>query len=662
MTRDEITQLYRKRIEEGARTRLYGEELEQLIQSFIDRLATLDSQSEIDELCRSEITLLEEGYPQATVGKNYIPRYRKAIAQATETGTLPLTENTLLDYDYKKRNGDTVHFRGHYAYTKFKYEDEYTQIAEADNARNNEKQDSLKPVQPDLYLEKARELLQSNNPSELAAGLAAVTGRRFSEVIQNKLEQTDHPYRLQFGGQLKKKEKPEDYFTVCLIPAAEVWEAIERFRAMARVQKLQQLPPQKINSSLNKDVQRKVHKAFGETEIVPVLEGETATTIHNLRAVYAVVAIHCFCPPTQADHRFLQQQLGHIISKRDLQRLQNSATTHHYFHYYLTDENGRHIGSKGVLLDEAGGLPELPEPEQPDSTEPVSAEPQAQTKPSQLTPPETRTAQSPQSEKSFMDALAQLNSSLGSTIDYLRNEAQEQKQRAAMLEAERDRLDAIVKHLRDEVATLKQENSDLRQQRDQASDLTPLHQQIEALQAENAEYRKLLEPIFRATGRTLEPAIDSTPATASTRPTPPEPKITEPSPEYLTIKAREDAERAKGRQEQPERKPRKTRKGSARGKLEGVVKFIKELNEQLDPTEQWALTQSLIGKLTGSNIKNTVKPFWQEIRASAEKYNADRSMDDRQNYGRDSRIAQLKEEFETWFDAQPSETDAGAGA
>ncbi|MBE9180274.1 hypothetical protein IQ268_17065 [Oculatella sp. LEGE 06141] len=100
----------------------------------------------------------------------------------------------------------------------------------------------------------------------------------------------------------------------------------------------------------------------------------------------------------------------------------------------------------------------------------------------------------------------------------------------------------------------------------------------------------------------------------------------------------------------PKRKPDRR---SARAKLEGAVQFIQERNEHLDHEQQWAITQSLIGTLTGSNISLTVKPFWYQIESTIAQYNGDRSLDERrQNYGRSHQLPHLKEEFDTWLDAQ----------
>ncbi|HEY9629324.1 MAG TPA: protelomerase family protein [Coleofasciculaceae cyanobacterium] len=656
MNRDEIVGQYRERVEVGARVRLTSADLEGLIQGFIDRLKGLDSQLEIDALCAAELALLEEGYPHATIAKNYIPRYRQAILLASESGALPLTEQTLLEYDYRKRNGAVGHFRGHYAYTRFKYGEEYTNIAETDNARNNLKQDNLKSVNLDRYLDRARELLASEDHNDLAVGIAAVCGRRFSEVIQHKFSKTDQPYLLRFAGQLKKRGEAEAFYTLCLIPADEVWRAIARFHRLERIQGLQGLSIRTINARMNKSVQRVVDRHFGESGIVPRLEGERATTIHNLRSVYAIAAIHLFCPPSQGEHRFLQEQLGHVIGRRDLQRLKNSGSTAHYFHYFLVDAIGRHVGAKGVLLDavEAIALRAPGEPVARVGEADLSSLPQVSDA-AEFTLPDTR----------FMDSLIELSN----TIGFLRREAEAHKLRAEALQAERDRLVLEVEALQLRLAEVE------RSAQDGASEVVPLQMQVEALQLENAAYKAKLEAFGRLlSGGSGEPAIapsngesaiapdvssdsmsltptspsaiaiDSPGSTALTSMAPSAIAISSPVPDGEVLPEQE------GRVAISKRRPRRR---SARGKLEGAVRFLQERNDSVEPDQMWAITQSIIGSLTGSNISLTVKPFWKEIEGEMERYNGDRSMDDRrQNYGRSEELPQLKEEFETWLDAQ----------
>jgi integrase/regulator of replication initiation timing len=643
MNRNEIIASYRDRIAQGVRTRLTNAEMEGLIQTFIGQLKSLSDRAAINQLCQAEIELLEEGYPQATVAKNYIPRYRKAILAATEAGVLPLTESTLMNYDYAKRNGEVVHFHGHYAYIVMKYDQEYTNIAEQDDARNNQKQDNLKPVNLEQYLEQARKLLASHDHNDLAVGIAAVTGRRFSEVIQHKFSKTDDPYTLRFAGQLKKREETEAYDTLCLIPAAESWKIIQRFRKLERIQALQGLTTQQINAHMNKSVQRVAHRHFGESGIVPTIAGETATTIHNLRAVYAIAAIHFFCPPHKADHRFLQEQLGHVIGQRNLQILKNSPSTAHYFHYYLIDNNGRHIGAKGVLLNTEGTIE--PQPISATAIEPAaerSDSTQSYTQPAILPASTPITT----SQTHFMDALAELSN----TIGFLRREAEQHKHRAEALQAERD-------HLALELTTLRQRVSDLEQTSQlQAAQSEPLHQQVAELQAENTAYKAKLEAFGRLlsndnTHSSAALSPDSSTSSLSSAPVSPPPSGRGSVVESVVESVSESSALHPITSIQP---TRRSPKGTAKIKLNAAVQFLQHYNQQVEHEQMWAITQSLIANLTGSNIALTVKPFWKQVETDMIQYNRDRAMDDRrQNYGRSSdELPRLKEEFAIWLENQ----------
>ena len=82
---------------------------------------------------------------------------------------------------------------------------------------------------------------------------------------------------------------------------------------------------------------------------MPILPGEKAVSVHNLRGVYAQICTYFFCPPDRTTARFLQECLGHVISEAELKR-SNSSATQYYFHYYLVDDLGGHLSAKGVKL------------------------------------------------------------------------------------------------------------------------------------------------------------------------------------------------------------------------------------------------------------------------------------------------------------------------
>jgi hypothetical protein len=352
LSREMIIDRFRQRIAAAERTRLNKSELADLIADFIDHLMTLKTKTKIQAWCTAEIALLEEGYPQATIGKVYLPMYRKAIQTAIDDGLLPLTAVTSRSYTYAKRNsGEIGNATDHLALDFLKYDAAtYSQFAGVSAERNNTKQDNLQPVNPDAFLAIAAELLQSADPFDLAVGIAATTGRRFTEVVaKGTLAATNDLYWISFGGQLKKREKADSYLTPCLLPAALVLDALERFRQHPRIAMLATGTPDQINRSLADSVKRSVIRNFAESGVVKVLPGESAVTVHNLRGIYGEICTHYFCPPDRAVSRFVQERLGHVISPDELKRA-NSSATQHYFHYYLVDHNGQHIGSKGIKL------------------------------------------------------------------------------------------------------------------------------------------------------------------------------------------------------------------------------------------------------------------------------------------------------------------------
>jgi hypothetical protein len=123
--RDDLIDRYRQRIRHGKRTRLQKDELEQFINGFINKLSDLTTKAKIKALCKAEIALLEEGYPQATIGKVYLPMYRTTIREYMENGLLPMTKATSRQYTYQKRNSGEIGLAiDHVALDFLKYDQE----------------------------------------------------------------------------------------------------------------------------------------------------------------------------------------------------------------------------------------------------------------------------------------------------------------------------------------------------------------------------------------------------------------------------------------------------------------------------------------------------------------------------------------------------------
>ena len=235
----------------------------------------------------------------------------------------------------------------------------HLRVEKKGTANNNIKQDHPQPVRLIPYLDKINLLLKSNSYAELAIALAAVTGRRFSEIVRGDFSVPDapnSPYEFIFKGQLKKSSTASAYITYSLVPAIDVIEAVLRFRSMEKISSLLGASVRQINDSINAAVNYQVQQHFQENKIISVLVGESRVTVQNLRGVYGEIATHFFCPNRACFPRFLASCLGHLIGDEAVSAL-NSPSTQHYFHYYLVDEEDKQIDSMGVRLEPAMDRP-----------------------------------------------------------------------------------------------------------------------------------------------------------------------------------------------------------------------------------------------------------------------------------------------------------------
>ena len=362
-TRDSIIHKFRDRIQARERVKLRSAELEQLAECFAHELIELSQQGKDDEqtiqaLAQGEIALLEEGYPRQSVSGQYLSTYRKAIEAAIASGEIPLTEINSYDKHWEKRDGsDEGVEREHYALKHLKYDQTtYKRLREQSTAHNNQRQDDLQVVPLQRYLAQVSSLLEGNDSRHLAIAIAALTGRRITEVIcKGHFEKTDYPYALHFSGQQKKAEAVS-FDILTLLPAQQVLEAVERFRGLRAIAPLVDEGAGHGDArvtSLNGRINTQVRKLFEFTGIVPVPHGFKSVSIHRLRGIYGAISIHYFCPEHQHEHRFLQHYLGHVING---EVAPNSRATDHYFHYRLSRPDGTLIGARGVKIP-ANGLP-----------------------------------------------------------------------------------------------------------------------------------------------------------------------------------------------------------------------------------------------------------------------------------------------------------------
>ena len=298
-TKQEIVERYRRRLEQGDRTKLTRDERETLTVLLLDQLIALnqrgeDTRDKLQSLCEAEKALLEEGYPQGSINSVYLPAYTRVIKAAIAQGRLRLTEQNSYSKPWTKLDGsETGLTQTHYALDFLTYDLQTQKALRAvTTERNNERQDSLATVNLDRYLAQCDALLDSGEPETLALALVTLTGRRHTEIVsKGTFTATDYPYKLHFEGQQKDPTPPFDILT--LIPAKALLPHIERFRAMSAVKALQGLGHEApAIDAFNGRVNRRTAKYFGD--LVPVLEGFKTVSIHRLRALYGAIIIHYF--------------------------------------------------------------------------------------------------------------------------------------------------------------------------------------------------------------------------------------------------------------------------------------------------------------------------------------------------------------------------------
>ena len=353
MTRETIIERFRERIALGRRTKLFSSEFEQLVTNCVQRLAQARSRNQIQNICRQEIALLEEGYPRLTLASDYIPKYRKAIEQAISDGMFRLNRNTTHSFAHRQRvTGFVEHRTEHWALTFFKYgravyEDLDPRSAQPDRSPSS----GLPDVVLQDYLDKLQQLLRSPDKFQIrhqVVAISGLTGLRLRELFApGNFTITDHPYLIHFEAQTPEGDSFE---VLTLMPAVDLILEILNFRASFDIAQMMQLQEKERVQAINKfdaQVNRECHKYLGE-DIVPLLDQRRRVTLVNLRFVWEAICVGMFCPQQQRD-AFVRQYL----------RL-GEAAAEHRLRYRLLGENKLPLvweQARGARLDLTPPLP-----------------------------------------------------------------------------------------------------------------------------------------------------------------------------------------------------------------------------------------------------------------------------------------------------------------
>ncbi len=206
---------------------------------------------------------------------------------------------------------------------------------------------------PEAIAQTANQLLSSRIWSEVAAGLAVVTGRRVSEILKTAHFTFKSTYSVMFTGAVKRRDEAVtlSFEIPTLIPARTVLDAIASLRSWIDTSNMTN---RQINDRYEHAVAVKCDRHF--RDLVPLRSGKGNLYTHLFRAVYATIAAHWFCPPTVSDLEFRAYIQGHfqILNETNSEKRTSMAAQRHYWDYKIADGQGNVDGRLGIKLQQTG--------------------------------------------------------------------------------------------------------------------------------------------------------------------------------------------------------------------------------------------------------------------------------------------------------------------
>ena len=210
-------------------------------------------------------------------------------------------------------------------------------------------------IDPDTYLEVTGQLLESEDPHELAVGIIAATGRRPHEILARaKFSPVEgQAYQVQFEGQGKKRGDKPVFPIATLYPGDYIIKCLNRLRREASTKALlkevanefpNDLSAQNraIDSRRNGSLNRVVRERFGDKgDAVPILafrHGEEQDNCKALRAAYGALATERDCDRSVGSKMLhYARVLGHFVNENPTDReLQGVVTSLGYSDYFTS--------------------------------------------------------------------------------------------------------------------------------------------------------------------------------------------------------------------------------------------------------------------------------------------------------------------------------------
>jgi hypothetical protein len=218
----------------------------------------------------------------------------------------------------------------------------------------------LHPDAVEALVKIAENLLDSDEWSDVGAGLAVLIGRRISEILLSKFS-LKSPWSLNFSQMSKKADDTDITIEIpTLAPAENVLAAIKKLQsglAIADLKK-QGASSRQLKLAVNRRYSLAIAQKCDEyfQGLVPNRSDKDNLYTHIFRAVYATIAAHWFCPPQVPEHQYKAEIQGHFTITQDGEKLPNYAARSNYDDYAIGDGQGNRDGRLGLKLGQLPGL------------------------------------------------------------------------------------------------------------------------------------------------------------------------------------------------------------------------------------------------------------------------------------------------------------------
>lgn len=235
----------------------------------------------------------------------------------------------------------------------------YTQLNNEQASRLNARENKFfSTQQANELVERAIQLLDSDEPDEVAAGLAVLVGRRISEILISGFKPKT-AYSVLFSEAVKRRGEEGLEFEIPTLAAADrVLEAIHHLKQVWNIEDLKalDLPDNHLKRRINARYSGVPHACRQHfADLVPGREAENddgeRLYTHLFRAVYAEIATYYYKPDWVPDHRFKAEIQGHFKLTDGGQKIPNYSARQNYDDYLIRD---RTSGQPGVKLGMPG--------------------------------------------------------------------------------------------------------------------------------------------------------------------------------------------------------------------------------------------------------------------------------------------------------------------